>query len=59
MWMIRDFLGKIEIAWELLGFLRRRRLWWLYPLVFILLLSGILIGAGTSTGVGPFIYTLF
>ncbi len=59
MWMIRDLLGKIEIAWELLSFLRRRRLWWLYPLVFLLLLSGILIGAGTSTGVGPFIYTLF
>jgi len=59
MWMIRDLLGKIEIAWELLVFLRRRKLWLLYPIVFILLLSGILIGAGTSSGVGPFIYTLF
>ncbi|MEC9292747.1 MAG: DUF5989 family protein [Chloroflexota bacterium] len=59
MWMIRDLFDRIETAWELLGFLRRRKLWWLYPLVFLLLLSGILIGAGTSTGVGPFIYTLF
>ena len=59
MGVFRELIGKFGIAWELLGSIGRRKLWWMYPLVFVLLFFGILIGAGTSTGVGPFIYTMF
>jgi len=53
---IRDRLG---IARELLSFLWAQKLWWLAPLVIVLMLLGLIIGFGTATGVGPFIYTLF
>jgi phosphotransferase system glucose/maltose/N-acetylglucosamine-specific IIC component len=50
---------KVGIARELLGFLWRSKMWWLMPIVAVLLLAGILIGFGSASGVGPFIYTLF
>lgn len=34
-------------------------MWWLLPIVVVLLVFGILIVVGSATGVGPFIYTLF
>jgi hypothetical protein len=55
----RDFLSKLDIAGDLLAFLWRRKLWWMYPSVGILLFFGILIVLGSTTGVGPFVYTLF
>ena len=57
--VLSDIRGKFGIAGELLGFLWHRKLWWMFPMVFILLVFGILIVVGSSTGVGPFIYTLF
>lgn len=51
--------AKFQIAGELLAYMWRRKLWWMIPMVSILLLFGILIAVGSSTGVGPFIYTLF
>ena len=44
---------------ELLAFLWQRKLWWLIPLVVVILLAGVLLVFGQATGVGPFIYTLF
>ena len=44
---------------ELFGFLWKRKLWWLIPLVVSLLLIGGLLVLGQATGVGPLIYTLF
>jgi len=44
---------------EMLGFLWRRKLWWMIPMVTVLLLFGLLIVLAQSTVVGPFIYTLF
>jgi hypothetical protein len=43
---------------DLLGFLKESKKWWLLPLVVVLLLLGLLIIL-SSTGVAPFIYTLF
>lgn len=51
--------GKFVIAGELFSYLWRRKLWWLIPMVSVLMLFGILIVVGSATGVGPFIYTLF
>jgi presenilin-like A22 family membrane protease len=50
---------KVGIAGELLGFFWHRKMWWIIPMVFVMLFFGIIIVFGSSTGVGPFIYTLF
>jgi hypothetical protein len=51
--------GIMSTLGELFQFLWSRRLWWLIPMVVILLFLGVLIIFGSTTGVGPFIYTLF
>jgi len=43
---------------ELGGFIKERRKWWLVPLLVAMLILGILILL-SSTGLAPFIYTLF
>ncbi|MEJ7692341.1 DUF5989 family protein [Daejeonella sp.] len=48
-----DFLKDI---W---GFMKARKKWWLAPLIFVLLLIGILLVLGGSSAIAPFIYTLF
>ena len=57
--IISDVTGKLGIAGELLGFLWQQKLWWMIPMVAVLLVFGIVIVVGSSTGVGPFVYTLF
>ncbi|MDH3674772.1 MAG: DUF5989 family protein [Anaerolineae bacterium] len=47
------------VAGEVLYFLWQRKLWWLIPMVTVLLLFGLLLIFATSSGVAPFIYTLF
>ena len=46
-------------AGELMQFLWQRKLWWMIPFVVTLLLVGVLLLVGQTTGVAPFIYTLF
>lgn len=43
---------------ELWDFLKHNKKWWLMPIVAMLLILGFLI-ALSSTGLAPFIYTLF
>jgi len=52
-------MGKIGIAKELWHFLRVRKKFWLLPIVFVLLLMGVIIIFGESSALAPFIYTLF
>ena len=56
---MRAVLGIVSTAGELFQFLWQRKLWWLIPMVAILLVFGILIVLGSASGVGPFFYTLF
>ncbi len=44
---------------ELFGYLWERKLWWLIPMLAVLLLFAVLIVLGNAAGIGPFIYTLF
>ena len=46
-------------AGELMQFLWQRKLWWMIPFVVTLLIVGVLLLVGQTTGVAPFIYTLF
>ena len=57
--VIRETADKFGIAGELLAFFWHQKMWWMIPLVVVLLFFGLLIVVGSSTGVGPFIYTLF
>jgi hypothetical protein len=54
--MIRGLVATIG---ELFRFMWGRSLWWLIPMVAVLLVFGVLIALGSVAGVGPFIYTLF
>ncbi|MEW5947535.1 MAG: DUF5989 family protein [bacterium] len=44
---------------EFVQFLRERKLWWLTPIVLVLLMLGLLIWLAESSAVAPFIYTVF
>jgi Family of unknown function (DUF5989) len=56
---IRATSRRIAIMGELLAFLWERKLWWLIPMVSVLLLFGMLILFAQSSAIAPFIYTLF
>ena len=51
--------SNVGIVGQLLNFLWQRKLWWLIPMVAVLLLFGLLLIFASASGVGPFIYTLF
>ena len=57
--VLREIADKFGIAGELLSFIWGRKMWWMLPLVVVLLFFGLVIVVGSATGVGPFIYTLF
>jgi hypothetical protein len=44
---------------ELLKFFGKNKIWWLMPMIVILLLFGVLIVVAESTALGPLIYSLF
>lgn len=56
---LRRVFTKLEIMKELLEFFWERKLWWLIPMVMVLLLFGLLIVFTQGTAVAPFVYTLF
>ena len=49
----------MEFLKELWMFLKTRKKYWLWPLIIILLLLGILIVLSGGSALAPFIYTLF
>ena len=59
MQLIRDMGQRFGIAAAMLRFLWHAKMWWMIPMVATLLLLGLVIVFGTTSGVGPFIYTLF
>ena len=50
---------KFEIVHELWRFLWARKLWWMVPMVTVLVLFGALIFVAQNSAVAPFIYVLF
>ena len=55
----KGMLTNTGVAAEILRFLWARKLWWLIPMVSMLLILGLLLIFGSASGVAPFIYTLF
>lgn len=54
--LVRGVLGTVR---ELFQFLWERKLWWLMPMMALLLVFAVLLVLGSVAGVGPFIYTIF
>ncbi|MGA3280885.1 MAG: DUF5989 family protein [Smithella sp.] len=52
-------MSKLSIITELWGYLKVRKKWWLVPIVFFLLLIGVMLILAEGSAVAPFIYTLF
>jgi Family of unknown function (DUF5989) len=59
MHFIRGVFGRVGIASELVRFFWERKLWWMMPMVLMLLIFGLLIIFAQSSVIAPFIYTLF
>jgi hypothetical protein len=49
----------LELIRDLIGFMRERKVWWLAPIVGVLLLLGGLVVISQGAAIAPFIYTLF
>lgn len=56
---LRTIGSRLGIMGELLGFMWQRKLWWLAPMVLVLLAFGLLLVFAQGSAVAPFIYTLF
>jgi hypothetical protein len=51
--------NRFSIMSELMAFLWVRRLWWMIPMVVVLLAFGLLIIFTQSSALAPFLYPLF
>ena len=52
-------INKFGILGELIRFLWMKKLWWMIPMVIIMVLFGLLLVFAQGSGLAPFIYTLF
>ena len=50
--------GRAGVMGELLSFLWQRKLYWLIPMIVVLLVFGLILVAGGSSFLAPFIYPL-
>lgn len=57
--LLQGLFGRFGIASELLHFFWQRRLWWLMPMLILLIIFGFLIIFAQSSAIAPFIYTIF
>jgi hypothetical protein len=55
----KGMMTNTGVVGEIIQFLWTRKMWWLIPMVTVLLLFGLLLIFASSSGVAPFIYTLF
>ncbi|MBI5708802.1 MAG: hypothetical protein HZC42_00610 [Candidatus Eisenbacteria bacterium] len=55
----RNLFARLGIASGLLGYFWRRKIWWMVPLVLVILVLGVIVIFGQSSAVSSFIYTLF
>lgn len=48
-----------ELVKDLALYMRQRKKYFLAPLIVVIILVGLLVFLGSTTGTGPFIYTVF
>ncbi len=49
----------LDLLKDLWGFMKERKKFWLIPIIFVLLLLGVLVVFVQGSAIAPFIYTLF
>ncbi len=54
-----NFLSRIETIGELIRFMWKRKLWWMIPMILVLIMFAALLIFAQGSAVAPFIYTLF
>ncbi len=54
-----DFFARMGILGELMQFLWTRKLYWLIPMVIVVVVFGVLIFLGSNPGTQPFIYSIW
>jgi hypothetical protein len=52
-------MEKLRTSREVVGFLRKRKKYWLAPLLVLLVVLGMVIVLGESSALGPFVYPFF
>lgn len=52
-------MAHFSVLGECWQFLRQRKKYWLLPIVFLLLLLGLIIVLTSNSALAPFIYTVF
>ncbi len=57
--MIAKVRARLLIASELVSFFWAVRLWWLIPMVLVLLASSVMLILAYSSALAPFIYAVF
>ncbi|KAA3646461.1 MAG: hypothetical protein DWQ07_09615 [Chloroflexi bacterium] len=55
----KSMTSRLGVAGELMEFLWARKLWWLMPMIFILIVFGVFFVFAAASGLGPFVYTLW
>ncbi|MGD0331014.1 MAG: DUF5989 family protein [Dehalococcoidia bacterium] len=55
----KNFISKSGTFGELLTFLWQRKLWWMIPMIVMLVLFGLLFIFAAGSPLAPFIYTIF
>lgn len=59
MGFFKRVFGRAGIFGEFLAFMWKKKLFWMIPMIVILVLVGLLLIFAESSGLAPFIYTLF
>lgn len=55
---MREFVSRMGVIGEMLSFLWRRKLYWMIPMILVLLIFALLVAVGGSP-LAPFIYPIF
>jgi hypothetical protein len=56
---VSDLIARMSIIGELFTFLWQRRLWWMVPMIVMLIFFVILLVFAQISPLAPFIFTLF
>ncbi len=56
---LRSLAADAGVVGQIFAYLWKIKLWWLIPMVAVLLTFGLLLIFASASGIGPFIYTLF
>jgi len=57
--VLKSIGSRFSVIGEMFSFLWKRKLWWLMPMILILVVFGLLMVFAQASGIAPFIYTLF